>query len=187
MNNRLTITLSLAAILIASVFAGAGTFAYFSDTATSIGNTFTATTVHIYLENDGFGDNRPLYTAGDGIFYPGSGEVIKTLRVHNDGPVAVKISGFSAIFTGDINLADGLWIKISEVDRDVTTMVYLLYRGAFSGLEGEGVQVSGVQEIDTGGSVDLSISVWMPEDSTNQDIYQGLSMTADISVTAKQA
>lgn len=48
-----TTMLSLATILIASLFAGAGTFAYFSDEATSTGNTFTAGTLDLKIKDGG--------------------------------------------------------------------------------------------------------------------------------------
>ena len=51
MKNTNTMMLSMIAILMASTLAGAGTFAYFSDMETSIGNMFTAGTFDI--ETDG--------------------------------------------------------------------------------------------------------------------------------------
>lgn len=47
--NRGTLTLGVAAILIASMLAGAGSLAYFSDIETSTGNTFIAGTFGIEL------------------------------------------------------------------------------------------------------------------------------------------
>lgn len=52
MADRRTLTLGLATILIASMLAGAGTLAYFSDIETSIGNTFTAGIFGIEIEGE---------------------------------------------------------------------------------------------------------------------------------------
>lgn len=49
MTDRRTLTLGVAAIFIVSLFAGAGSLAYFSDLATSTGNTFIAGTFGIEL------------------------------------------------------------------------------------------------------------------------------------------
>ncbi len=54
MKNRGTLTLGVTAILIASLFAGSVTFAYFSDTETSTGNTFTAGTLDVKIRNGGY-------------------------------------------------------------------------------------------------------------------------------------
>lgn len=58
MADRRTLTLGMTAILIASILAGASTFAYFIDVETSTGNTFTAETLDLKVSDadDGFGD-----------------------------------------------------------------------------------------------------------------------------------
>jgi len=194
------------------MLAGAGTFAFFSDIVTSTGNTFTAAALEIYLENNGTGRNIPLFSTdgytydgqtypADGEFYPGRGPITKTLRVHNSlsSSINARMCGFSATFYGDFALAQGLMIRICEVDPySGSSLSPPLYEGVLNNLEA-GVSLSGVLGIIPGGSLDLRISIWMPEDAPdpnydvngdgllNDNDYQGLSMTADISVTAIQA
>lgn len=53
MRNTKTILMSVLMIGVVAIAAGAGTMAYFSDTETSSGNTFTAGTLDLKLSNDG--------------------------------------------------------------------------------------------------------------------------------------
>ncbi|MDI6892146.1 MAG: TasA family protein [Actinomycetota bacterium] len=184
MNRRILMSVLVVTMTLALV--GGATFAVFTDTATNPNNTFTAGTVIISLENDGTGLNIPLFNSSvDGEFYPGSPAVTKTLRVHNDGSLPIRLSGFSAVFSGDTTLADGLSIGIVEVDQANPTITYPLYQGAFSNLAGAGVSVAGVQTVSAWvGSVNVGITIWMP--TAADDTYQGLNMTADISATAQQ-
>ncbi len=48
-----TLVMSLLLLAVAALLAGLGTFAYFSDTANSTGNTFSAGTIDLVLSNDG--------------------------------------------------------------------------------------------------------------------------------------
>lgn len=51
MTDRRTLTLGLVTVLIASMFAGAGSFAYFSDTEISTGNVFAAGTLDLKIRD----------------------------------------------------------------------------------------------------------------------------------------
>lgn len=59
--NKGTLTLGVATILLASMIAGAGSFAYFSDIETSSGNTFTAGTFDLKIK-----DGNEWWTDGIG-------------------------------------------------------------------------------------------------------------------------
>lgn len=91
--------MSFIAIGIAGLMMGAGTFAYFSNTATSTQNTFTAGTLDIELANTGDsfpnnpnndnGDNAKATWVSPAGWAPGE-EVTATLRFTNPGSVDIK-------------------------------------------------------------------------------------------------
>lgn len=122
----------------------------------------------------------PLFTDGDGYFYPGSPKITKNLKVCNVGNIPFRICRINATFYEDTNLANGLQIEILELGKGKGEKPQLLYTGTLSSLQ-EGVEVSGKRAVPKGKSVTLLIMVWMPETAVND--YQGLSMTADIAVT----
>lgn len=57
--------MSIMVIGIAALFLGAGTFAYFSDTETSVGNTFTAGTIDISLNPEAYDGQQVVTVEGD--------------------------------------------------------------------------------------------------------------------------
>lgn len=82
--------MSIMAIGIVTAMLGAGTFAYFSDTETSTGNTFSAGTLDMQLSNDGStwsDDISATWTSSD--WKPGD-EVTWTLHVKNIGSIGVE-------------------------------------------------------------------------------------------------
>jgi predicted ribosomally synthesized peptide with SipW-like signal peptide len=83
--------MSLIAIGVAGLMMGAGTFAYFSDTATTEDNTFTAGTLDIQLANEGgsFGDDATATWVSPDGWAPGD-EVTATLRFTNVGSIDIK-------------------------------------------------------------------------------------------------
>ena len=179
------VTLMSMALVVAVAILSGATYAYFSDSETIQGNVFATGTLAIDVEKDLLGVKLPLYLPEeDGLFYPSSGEVVKTLLVKNVGTLAFKMRGFKALFYDDTILAEGLRIKIEEVDR-VDTTSYTLYTGWLSDLGGEGVQVTGIQTVTQPGSVLLRFTIWMPTEAG--DVCQGLYMSADLIVEAIQA
>jgi hypothetical protein len=116
----------------------------------------------------------------DGYFYPGRPKITKYLKVINVGDLPFRICRFNASFSGDIHLATGLQIEIFELGKGRGEKPNLLYNGTLSGL-GEGVNVYGKRAVSPIESVTLQISVWMPATAGNE--YQGLTVTADISIT----
>ena len=116
----------------------------------------------------------------DGYFYPGSPKITKYLKIINVGNLPFRICMINATFEGDIYLATGLQIEILELGRGIWEKPNLLYNGTLSNL-GEGLKVYGKRVVPPKGSVMLQISVWMPPTAGNE--YQGLTVTADISIT----
>ena len=116
----------------------------------------------------------------DGYFYPGRPKITKYLSLINVGDLPFRICRFNASFSGDIYLSTGLQIEILELGKGRGEKPNLLYNGTLSGL-GEGVNVYGKRAVPPKDSVTLQISVWMPATAGNE--YQGLTVTADISIT----
>ncbi len=116
----------------------------------------------------------------DGYFYPGRPKITKYLKLINVGDLPFRICRFEASFSGDIYLATGLQIEILELGKGRGEKPNLLYNGTLIGL-GEGIKVYGKRAVPPKDSVMLQISVWMPITAGNE--YQGLTVTADISIT----
>jgi hypothetical protein len=126
---------------------------------------------------------EPLFhPTEDGFFYPGGPKIAKKLEVINIGDVPFRICRFNATFYENTNthLADGLEIEILELGKGRGEKPNLLYNGRLSTLS-EGVKVYGKRAVPPKDSVTLQISVWMPITAGNE--YQGLTVTADISIT----
>jgi predicted ribosomally synthesized peptide with SipW-like signal peptide len=87
--SKIIVSLSIVAA-VAAVVAG-GTYAYFSDTQTSSGNTFTAGTLTLALSKDsGYSPNATgLFTESD--MAPGVPTAAKTLYFKNTGSIAGKV------------------------------------------------------------------------------------------------
>lgn len=97
--------LSILAIFLVIGLVGFGTYAWFQDTETSTGNTFTAGTLDLQVRDDGIADPDPW---GDGVdltwvmgnMIPGVSTVTNTVTLRNVGSIAgdhVEISFSNAI------------------------------------------------------------------------------------------
>ncbi len=118
----------------------------------------------------------------DGYFYPGCPKITKYLKLINVGDLPFRICKLNATFYGDVYLATGLEIKILELGKGKGEEPNLLYNGTLSNLS-EGVEVNGKRAIPQRQSVTLQLTVWMPSTAGNE--YQGLSLTADITITVR--
>jgi len=118
----------------------------------------------------------------DSYFYPGRPKITKYLKLINVGDLPFRICRFNASFSGDIYLATGLQIEILELGKGRGEKPNLLYNGTLIDL-GEGINVHGKRAVPPKESVTLKISVWMPATAGNE--YQGLTVTADISITVR--
>ena len=101
MTDRGTLTLGVTAILIASIFAGSATFAYFSDTETSTGNTFTAGTLDVKIKDGGqeYGDDMgPVWYLTD--IKPGYSDVLgHSFDFKNYGSIAIDHMEITCSYT----------------------------------------------------------------------------------------
>jgi hypothetical protein len=116
----------------------------------------------------------------DGYLYPGRPKITKYLKLINVGDLPFRVCRFNASFSGDIYLATSLQIEIFELGKGRGEKPNLLYNGTLIDL-GEGINVYGKRAVPPKESVTLQIGVWMPVTAGNE--YQGLTVTADISIT----
>ena len=131
--------MSIMVIGIAALFLGAGTFAYFSDTETSGGNTFTAGTIDLTLSGTGatgvtFGNMAPGDTASATITVTNIGSLsgwlgARSSYVEESPPGAAPNMGANAMarmLIITVFTADGFDIlsQIPDVDTDGKITVY---------------------------------------------------------------
>jgi len=83
------ILISLSTIAVVAAIAVGGTVAYFSDTETSVGNTFTAGTLD--LKVDGADDVLPMAWSSDNM-EPGTTYNAGTVEVRNSGSISGKVT-----------------------------------------------------------------------------------------------
>lgn len=159
------IALCLVLIGLAAALVGAGTFAYFSDTETSSGNTFTAGSLDLEIQNpDGTWVNDPNvdlgWSAAVNNLKPGDVEYIE-IPVRNIGTVA-GVPDFKFMITENspgtnpepegtpdlANLADAVWVEYLCLHGDGTSCY--LYQGPLAGLNG--VNIRAHQVLQPGGA-----------------------------------
>jgi predicted ribosomally synthesized peptide with SipW-like signal peptide len=134
------ILIALLGVLLVAALAGAGTFAYFSDTETSTGNTFTAGTLDLTLgESEGAPVNltnmKPGDTAEGTITVKNVGSLAGSLYatanyVEKDGtqpvefPTNVSADEFAKMLLITKFTADGVSVPNPDVDGDGRTTLY---------------------------------------------------------------
>jgi len=135
MNKLLT---SLLMIGVIAGMAGAGTWAFFSDTETSTGNTFTAGTLDLAVGGEN-PNASPDFTLGS--LAPGnSGTVTYTLTNVGNLPGFLDISGISAVNTEGTNPESetGTLGELGELSANIWVVVTLgdniQYTGLLSGI-----------------------------------------------------
>lgn len=143
--------LSLLVIGVVSVTAGAGTWAYFSDTETSTANTFTAGTLNL-LEDTEFS-----MTAGP--MAPGESDT-QWYNVSNDGTLDLNISSMTLTVTGESDgtgntdyptniSAAGTAANISVTIIETTTSTTIVENAKLSTLNSEQIGDNEESEIGT--------------------------------------
>lgn len=215
MQNRIMLLLAAAMLVVAAgTLVGAGTQAFFTDTATSIGNVFSTGTVSIQLTDS---DEGPAASVSSSISFsnmiPGDA-VTGSVLVTNGGSLALRYAVNST--TTEDTLAAQLDLTIKTID--VTTPGTpcdnfdgtILYGSADLGSTITGIKVIGdlatdlgrylsgsSQNVDTDGSFPsdgapavaptsetLCLRVVLP--SITGNAYQGLSTTATFTFDAEQ-
>lgn len=115
MNNK-KIYLSLLVIGMAATVAGAGTWAYFTDTATSTENTFTAGVLDLKVGETTSGgisnENFSVYNVMPGDSYKDAGQITVRNNCSVDGYLSARISSLK----GNESLAKDLTIYIYDND-----------------------------------------------------------------------
>ena len=124
-----TLAVSMMLVCAALLFVGLGTFAYFSDSASSTGNTFTTGNIVLTLKDadEGFADPVTATWSSPVNWAPGQ-EVDATIRLRDDGSIAAH-----QVFANWTNLVDpgGLASKIQVTWIEDSTWVGANYVGAF--------------------------------------------------------
>ncbi|MBS3909371.1 MAG: hypothetical protein KGZ93_07055 [Actinobacteria bacterium] len=218
MRTKRTKLLSLGLLLLTSCLLIGGaifTFALFTGSAASGANAFAAGTLKLDVQNDGTGANFPLFVATtDGELKPGRALPGRTLKVLNVGTLPFKLSGLNAALYNDPQtaaddrvLAQGLWVKVFELEASNPTNKLFIWEGRMSDLAvADGVSVAGIQTVyppsitptPTVKEISLLIEISMPSDTLtpladhngdgfrDDNDYQGLKLRADLGVTGQQ-
>lgn len=141
------ILIALLGVLLVAALAGAGTFAYFSDTETSSGNTFTAGTVDISLDGSASG-GEAYFSVGN--MAPGD-TVTKYVEVRNDGSLDLLFRAYVDNVTKDTPVGADTFSDQLQVTVTLRPTGYtypqgynpygppnaIIYTGPLSGLIGE--------------------------------------------------
>ena len=182
MNKKILVSLIIIGVLGLAI--GWGTYAYFSDTETSEGNTFTAGTLD--LKVDGKDDPLPVYFELSDVKPGDSGS--KDIVLKNDG----TLDGKAYIHFKNVvdspgttpepeptpdngELSQNLWIKVSV---DSTTIV----EGFLSNIKSNSYELG----IIAGGS-SLTVTIEWSIGSGVGDVIQGDIVTFDIEFSLEQA
>ena len=178
---------SVMVIALAAMLIGLGTFAYFSDTGTSTGNTFAAGTVDITLSGPlGIGSlTVPNMAPGD--------STTQTLRVNNAGSLPIYFRGYLSGYTEtDAGFIDQFTVVVTQSpggDGYYVPDDAELYTGPLYGLYGTSgalVQNSPTfPPLPSGQTAVYKLVITLKSGTGNT--YQGDSLTAAIVVDAIQS
>jgi predicted ribosomally synthesized peptide with SipW-like signal peptide len=204
--------LALALLLVAGM-TGAGTFAYFSDTETSTGNTFTAGTLDLQVSDDSSVDPDPW---GDGVdltwvmnnMVPGGSSVTNTVSLQNVGSVQGNHVEISFSHTLDENPVESdtnpnsqpgdlaKWLEITAMQYDgVNILPQLVDANGNGWIDLEDVTLSANTVEDgpldnlpspeaVGGTGTLSMTISFRAEATND--IQGDILTTTVFFTLNQ-
>jgi len=167
--------MSIMAIGIAALFLGAGTFAYFSDTETSTGNTFTAGTLAMDIadSDEGWNDGDPVTASwqSPANWAPGETFTTGTIRLKNVGSIDINY-----LFTTFYNYAYsspagnydlGNVIEVVEYWEDIPGYQWIQNIGGLQSLElqiGDGESPLTLREL---------VDAWWEGDTTWVDYCTG--------------
>ena len=169
------IILSLAMVAVVGAVAVGGTIAYFSDTETSTGNTFTAGTVDIAVDSE-----NPWESTGQYSF--------SNLEPSDDEDINVTLSN-----VGSNPVVVWKKVKITNEEKDLSTQfVYSMKVGGNDNIKKDwDVRVSDVNDLwipigrlNSGESLTVDQNYYFDEEADNA--YQGGSMTFDVTFYADQ-
>ena len=160
-----------------------GAFAYFSDTATSVNNTFSAGDVDVTIGGE----------LAAGVLLTGMApgdEVTKTMWVQNDGSLPIWFAGYISYATETVSgFFDQFSVKVYGVDGDFYGggPADLIYEGTLRSLYGkENAMVAGEYPPLTGGNwAGYTFKIKLSLDAGNQ--FQNASTTVKLTVDAIQS
>ena len=176
------IIFSLAIIAAVGAIAIGATRAYFSDTETSTGNTFTAGTLSINLYNQ---NTTAALQFSLTNWAPGD-ETLVNFDVLNAGSLPINIRGFAAgvwntnpvnsdkVKVTKVERWDNGWVTLAADSGGITGWLYYSPNG----------QNANLYTIDAGQKAQLQLTVVF--DSTAGNEYQGKIFNASITTEAKQ-
>lgn len=166
---------ALSAVLCVGMLAGT-TFAWFTDSASSAGNSITAGTLSVEL-NDG--SSAALFTS-DTVWQPGTSEK-KTVKVENTGSLALRyrLSAVIRETAGESDLSEALCVYAAEPGSEERN-----YLGKLSTLAAEDI-FDDENLLESGASRTFDLIVELPAEAGNE--YQGCGVTFDLRVSAIQA
>ncbi|MBI4037482.1 hypothetical protein HY382_00350 [Candidatus Curtissbacteria bacterium] len=184
LNSR--ILLAAASILAAAALVVGATFAFFSDTEISTGNTFTAGTLEVDI-TDQNADTLFESEAIVGNWAPGDQSFVN-FDVKNVGTLPVNLRGFAAGSWGTNELDSQNMVRVVQVERwDGSSWVNI--QSNPSGIIGyfywspDGTNTA-LYTVNAGDRAQLRLTVEFDEDAGND--FQGQTFTSSLQVEAKQ-
>lgn len=179
------ILLSVASIAAAAALIIGATFAFFSDSETSTGNTFAAGTLEIDILDQN--EDTPFETEVIVSNWAPGDETLVNFDVKNIGTLPINIRGFATGSWGDDDLDALNVVKVTKVER---------FSGGWEELASDPDGITGLFYYSpTGGDVDLfevppdaraqfRLTVEFDEDAGND--FQEETFTSSLTVEAKQ-
>lgn len=185
------ILIALLGVLLVAALAGAGTFAYFSDTETSTGNSFAAGTLNLRYSLDG----RTTWADGTNANFtlanlkPGDSGT-QTFTLDNDGSLPGTLAVSAVTVTNDAGVnteAEGN--TTGDLGASILVNVYLndtaatpIYSGTLNGLAS--VTPLNLGTLAAGGTANLIINWEIPGSVGNE--IQGDTATVDMTFALTQ-
>ncbi|MBI2031175.1 MAG: hypothetical protein HYT08_01035 [Candidatus Levybacteria bacterium] len=180
------IALSLLSIVSALAIVGGATFAYFSDTANSTNNTFTAGTLDVEITDQNA--DTPFQSETIISNWAPSNQTFVNFDVKNFGSLPVNLRGFATGTWGDSGLDSQNMVKVVQVERwDGSNWVNI--QSNPSGITGyfywspDGTN-SALYTLNAGDRAQLRLTVEFDAGAGND--FQGQTFTASLQAEAKQ-
>ncbi|MHB8966904.1 MAG: TasA family protein [Thermoleophilia bacterium] len=204
--HKRNITAGLLFIIVALALVGTGTYAYFSDTASSTGNSFTSGSMGMKQADDDEGpvdatisetwvmeNMQPCVTvAGDVSSCDSNSRTLNTISYYNHGSILGDHMEFSFSFSGDVAMAEYIRILHLQYDGYIP-----LSAGSLSDTNGNGYpdledlasplnssKLDNLPKVNALGHRDLTMDLGFS--STAGNTMQGKSMTMVVTATLNQ-
>lgn len=192
----LKILMSLLTIVLVSASAIGATRAYFTDSETSSGNTFSVGTLNVVIDGDG-SSSSPYFNVSN--MKPGD-SAYSCLQVKNDGSVGMLFRAYVADVTDSLNLASQLDVTVTlrppacDIPSEYNAygpvnlpiwsgkLADLINNGSLLNNISAAFNSDGILEPDYAAVYGVNVS--MPEETGNT--YQGAVFTGSLKVDATQ-